>query len=104
MFLIDTNIFLEILLKQDKSKSCKAFLDNNIGAIHLSDFTLHSIGVILFRLKEEQIFHDFISDTLHKMDLLSLPKDKYTKIIETNEEIGIDFDDSYSIFFVNILI
>ena len=53
MYLVDTNIFLEILLKQNKSESCKAFLDKNIGAISISDFTLHSIGVILFRFGGE---------------------------------------------------
>ena len=31
MFLVDTNIFLEILLEQDKKESCKKFLINNIG-------------------------------------------------------------------------
>jgi len=49
MYLIDTNIFLEILLKQDKSEACKTFLDKNTDAINISDFTFHSIGVILFR-------------------------------------------------------
>jgi len=49
MNLVDTNIFLEILLKQEKSEACKSFLSKNKGAINISDFTLHSIGVILFR-------------------------------------------------------
>lgn len=29
MFLVDTNIFLEILLAQDKSKACKKFFEEN---------------------------------------------------------------------------
>ena len=29
MYLVDTNIFLEILLKQEKSKECKKFLEKN---------------------------------------------------------------------------
>jgi predicted nucleic acid-binding protein len=49
MFLVDTNIFLEILLTQDKKAICKKFLDKNIGNLHITDFSLHSIGVILFR-------------------------------------------------------
>jgi predicted nucleic acid-binding protein len=53
MYLADTNIFLEILLKQDKSVICKAFLYKNIDSIHISDFTLHSIGVILFKQNED---------------------------------------------------
>jgi hypothetical protein len=49
MFLADTNIFLEILLAGDKAETCKNFLSQNLGKIHISDFSLHSVGVILFR-------------------------------------------------------
>lgn len=87
--------FLEILLKQEKSDSCKAFLDKNIGSINISDFTLHSIGVILFKQNEEQSFLKFISDTLPKTNLLSLPKNKYDEVIIIKNKIGLDFDDSY---------
>jgi len=38
MFLVDTNVFLEILLKQDKREDCKKFLDNNIGNLNITDF------------------------------------------------------------------
>ncbi|MFQ6072329.1 MAG: type II toxin-antitoxin system VapC family toxin [Methanosarcinales archaeon] len=95
MYLVDTNIFLEILLKQDKSELCKSFLEKNIGAINISDFTLHSIGVILFKQNEEQSFLKFISDTLPKANLLTLPKDKYKEIIKIRNEFNLDFDDSY---------
>jgi predicted nucleic acid-binding protein len=47
MYLLDTNILLEILLQQEKSSECEHFMNNNLGAIAISDFTLHSIGVIL---------------------------------------------------------
>lgn len=95
MYLVDTNIFLEILLKQEKSELCKSFLEKNIGAINISDFTLHSIGVILFKQNEDQIFLKFISDTLPKANLLTLPKDKYEEIIKVKNEFNLDFDDSY---------
>ena len=55
MFLVDTNVFLEILLMQDKKESCKKFLDNNIGNLNFTDFSLYSIGVILFRYGKEEI-------------------------------------------------
>ncbi len=32
-YLIDTNIFLEILLGQDKKESCKSFIVNNFGRL-----------------------------------------------------------------------
>ena len=36
MYLIDTNIFLEILLKQGKSERCKNFLIETEGEIYIS--------------------------------------------------------------------
>ena len=62
MFLADTNIFLEVLLAGNKAETCKAFLDQNPGKIHLSDFSLHSIGVILFRQRKELVFKAFFED------------------------------------------
>jgi len=72
--LIDTNIILEILLQQEKSSFCKEFIINNIDKIKISDFTLHSIGVILFRQNKEELFSKFISDIITKVQLISLPK------------------------------
>ncbi len=46
-YLVDTNIFLEILLNQNGRKKCETFLQDEPGAAWISDFTLHSIGVIL---------------------------------------------------------
>lgn len=56
MYLIDTNVFLEILLKREKSEKCKKFLEDNRGKLNITDFSLHSVGVILFRLGKEHIF------------------------------------------------
>ena len=95
MFLVDTNIFLEILLGQEKKTICKKFLDDNTGNLNISDFSLHSIGVILFRHNKEEVFRHFIKDVLPKIWVLSLPGDSYLNVIETRESLKLDFDDSY---------
>lgn len=95
MYLIDTNIFLEILLKQNKSQDCKKFLEGNIGKLFISDFSLHSIGVILFRQGYNELYKKFINDTLPKVQIISLPKDDYSKVLSVREKFGLDFDDSY---------
>ncbi len=64
MFLIDTNIFLEILLGQDKKEICNNFLNDHIDDLAISDFSLHSIGVILFKYRKQDVFLKFISDVL----------------------------------------
>jgi len=62
MYLVDTNIFLEVLLLQDRKEECENFLDlirrgKKTGVV--TDFTIHSIIVIMYnlkRLKELKIF------------------------------------------------
>ena len=44
MFLLDTNVFLEVLLGQEKRGRCRDFLNGNTGDLNVTDFTLHSIG------------------------------------------------------------
>ena len=95
MFLLDTNIFLEILLEQDKSKECKDFLESHVGDLNISDFTFHSIGVILFRQNADQSFLKFILDISSKVKFLSLPINKYKEVVEIKSSLGLDFDDSY---------
>ena len=95
MYLVDTNIFLEILLKQDKSQDCKDFLGNNLDQLNITDFSLHSIGVILFRQKEDELFSKFLIDTLPKVHLTALPKDQYQVLTENRQKLKLDFDDAY---------
>ena len=64
MYLIDTNIFLEILLSQVQKDICKEFLVSKIEQIYISDFSLHSIGVILFKNNKESIFNKFVQDII----------------------------------------
>ncbi len=46
MYLLDTNIFLEILLSQEKSSVCKTFINSHYDEIFISDFSLrHKIRI-----------------------------------------------------------
>jgi len=92
---VDTNIFLEILLKQDKRKDCKKFLDDNIGSLHTTDFSLHTIGVILFRYEREDIFQKFVEDVVPNTKLLSLPMGLYGEVVNDSKSLNLDFDDAY---------
>jgi len=62
MYLVDTNIFLEVLLSEDRKEECKRFLgllrDGKKSGI-VTDFTIHSIIVIMDhfgRLRELKTF------------------------------------------------
>ena len=47
--LVDTNIFLEILLDQDNKEHCKSFLNENSDRLSISDFffTFHRSNICL---------------------------------------------------------
>ena len=95
MFLADTNIFLEVLLAGNKAEACKAFLARNSAKIHISDFSLHSIGVILFRQRLELVFKIFFEDVSINTQILSLAKESYMKLPEIKQRFNLDFDDAY---------
>ncbi|MFQ5630696.1 MAG: type II toxin-antitoxin system VapC family toxin [bacterium] len=95
MILADTNIFLEILLKQKKSDICKTFLDSNSSSLFISDFSLHSIGMILLKSNAIDVFRKFLNDTLPAIRILTLPTNAYEHLIEATQKFALDFDDAY---------
>lgn len=95
MYLIDTNIFLEILLSQKQKDICKEFLVSNIEQIYISDFSLHSIGVILFRNNKGAVFNTFFEDIIQKIKISTLSEELYSDLGEVKEKFGLDFDDAY---------
>ncbi|NJF25658.1 PIN domain-containing protein [Thermococcus sp. Bubb.Bath] len=95
MYLVDTNVFLEILLSQEKKEEAKRFLIENEGKLSVSDFALHSIGIILFKLKRPEVFREFLNDVLPNVTLLTLPEGKYEYVVEIHLQSGLDFDDAY---------
>jgi predicted nucleic acid-binding protein len=95
MYLVDTNIFLEILLTQEKKDACRKFLESNVGSLHISDFSLHSIGVILFRNNKEEFFKKLLKDIIPNLEITTLPKMSYEDLAEVKNKLGLDFDDAY---------
>ncbi len=95
MYLIDANVFLEVLLTQEKQEICKSFLSANLGNLGITDFSLHSIGVILFRNKREDIFHKFVSDVMPNVEIIALPRASYEDLAEIKRKLYLDFDDAY---------
>jgi predicted nucleic acid-binding protein len=95
MILADTNIFLEILLEQDAKEKCKEFLAANPDQLYITDFSLHSIGLILFQKKKHAVFTAFVEDVLYKVTLISLPQQIYQSVAGVATSFDLDFDDAY---------
>ncbi|MBL7113051.1 MAG: PIN domain-containing protein [Bacteroidales bacterium] len=94
-FLFDTNIFLEILLNQDKKEKAKNLINIHLNQLFISDFSLHSIGVVLIKQKKFSIFKEFLHDLIPHVTVLSLPKDKYPDLNKIAQKYDLDFDDPY---------
>ena len=97
MYLIDTNIFLEGLLEQEKAESVRYFIQAvDIEKTFMTDLALHSIGIILFRLEKYELFTSFMEDMIiNGMEILSSSPEDLMKLDRTAQQYNLDFDDAY---------
>jgi predicted nucleic acid-binding protein len=93
--LIDTNIFLEILLNQQKASICLSYLQTNRHSSCISDFSLHSIGLLCNKRKLDSAFVTFLNDILPLLTVLSIEPFKLSEVIRQSQLTHLDFDDSY---------
>lgn len=98
MYLLDSNIWLERLLGQAQSAVVGQLLDQlPTDQILMTDFTFHSLGVILNRLGQRSVFTLFVQDVLIDggVALTSLPPTAMQRVVAVMEQFGLDFDDAY---------
>jgi len=95
--LADTNIFLEVILRQERVALCESILREREKRIAISDFSLHSIGIYLFRTKRENVFLDFLADIDGLVTILSLELKDYPQIYGNRKRHNLDYDDSYQL-------
>jgi uncharacterized protein len=63
----------------------------------MSDFSLHSIGVIFLREHKSREFITFVNDDIIAggIRVISLPTDNFSKITGAADRFHLDFDDAY---------
>jgi hypothetical protein len=96
--LVDTNVFLEVLLAQARAAEAREFLTRSPAhELFTTDYTVHSIGLLLFRRKQRHIFSQFVDDIFFKSgaEMLSLKPAQLGGVIEAASRFGLDFDDAY---------
>jgi uncharacterized protein len=97
---VDTNIFVELLLGQERAQECKSLLDEieqgRIDAV-LSHFSLHAIEATIRspRKLSEFLKNIEISRGLEIFDT-SLSDEQSIAVLSS--EIGLDFDDSVQFY------
>ncbi len=98
MYLVDTNIWLERLLDQERSPEVGRFLDSIPSSeIYLTDFGFHSIGVVLGKLNNLDAFVSFVHDLFVDgwVSLVRLEPREMEKVVRAMEKFALDFDDAY---------
>ena len=98
MYLIDTNIWLERLLNQERAEEVAIFLSSvDTSLMAITDFSFHSIGVILTRFNKLELLHDFIEDVFidGRLTLLILQPNEIQILCKEQPEFNLDFDDAY---------
>jgi len=98
MYLLDTNIWLERMLEQARSEEVRRLLDQvPSDRLLITDFSLHSIGVILSRLNRRDEFLGFVRDLFidGAVTLVSLEPIDMERLVAVMDHFGLDFDDAY---------
>jgi len=96
--LLDTNIFLEVILDQERAKEARALLSEvKEHEFFISDYSLHSIGLLLFRRGQHEVFRQFLKDMIFGVGVavIALSAKETEGLIQVAQQFGLDFDDAY---------
>ena len=96
--LVDTNIFLEVLLEQSRANDAKELLTKtNAHNFLISDFSLHSIGVLLLKRKKVDVFRNFVTDIVIRAGtaVARLNASDMDALADHAASFNLDFDDAY---------
>jgi predicted nucleic acid-binding protein len=98
VYLLDTNILLELLLDQAQADAVERLLRQQpAGHLHLTDFSLFSIGIVLFREKSPDLYADCLNDLIVAggLRLVRLTPSHLLSLPQIAKQFRLDFDDAY---------
>jgi predicted nucleic acid-binding protein len=98
VYLLDTNIILEFLLDQEKAADVERLIrETESGDLHLTEFALYSLGVVLMRRKRHDVFLEVLQDLLvrRRVRLIRLVVSDMKAIANASRTYNLDFDDAY---------
>jgi predicted nucleic acid-binding protein len=104
VYLVDTNIFLEVMLSRKRSSECKRFLamlrDGRASGV-VSDFSIHSIMVLLDSLKRREKLKTFLASLAGykglRVHFTSIAEELRAVELAEREELDIDDAIQYSV-------
>jgi uncharacterized protein len=97
-YLLDSNVWLELLFEQERAEDVRRFLETEpMAQIAISEFSVYSIGIALARNGLENAFVQFVSDTLEGTALARIRLDTadLKEVMSARKRFRLDFDDAY---------
>jgi len=99
MYLIDTNIFLEVLLEQERTEECKELLNKVLEGeltAFVTSFSLHSIAIIMEKLKDLSAYQIFVETISEFKGIIFYSPSIHDEIgiCKIAKEESLDFDDA----------
>lgn len=91
---------LELLLDQERATEVEQLLhDVSPEFLYLSEFSLHSLGVILLRRKSSDAFLQMVKSLLLDggLQLVRLSPEDMQVVTQEAETYALDFDDAYQL-------
>jgi uncharacterized protein len=99
VYLLDTNIFLEVLLNQEQCSVAKYILNRRDFNLFISDFSLYSIGIFLVRRKDFTAMSEFLNDIENRgVTITRLNTDDIHQVSDICSQFNLDFDDGYQYY------
>lgn len=98
IYLVDTNVWLEGLLQQERVKEVQSFLEQVAASeLAITEFSIYSIGIVTIALEKTEIFEKFLSDIVSNPAItkILLDSEDLKKLISVHKKQKLDFDDSY---------
>ena len=105
--LLDTNIFLEWLLGQQRADECRSLLERaQEGGIDVlvTDFALHSIAVIMERSGNKDELPGLFATlaSFEGLSVLHASLEEHSAVARLALETSLDFDDAYHAYFAQL--
>ena len=97
-FLVDTNVWLELLLAQSRAAEAETFLSKiPVSDLAISDFSLHSIGIILSARNQDAAFASFLSSFVEPdgISVIKIDPSRLAGVVAAMRNYKLDFDDAY---------
>lgn len=94
MYLVDSNIWLERILEQERADEVRAFIERTPARLlYITELALYSIGILLVQRHREQALRQFLEDlSAGSATVVRLSPEDLSEVITACEDFNLDFE------------